>query len=108
MFRVLGRPLLARAPHTVARASPICRAISSTPRLLSDKPPSIFGPGSPAGAVPTDEAQATGLDRLQLLGKMEGYDVFNQKPLEMTREGTLDNPIPIPSLVRSPLLDFAS
>jgi len=94
MLRALGRPLLT---HT--RIS--TRTLSTTPRRLSDHgPPSLFGPGSPPGVVPSDEAQATGLDRLQLLGKMEGVDVFNMKPLDMVREGTVKEPIVIPSLAK--------
>lgn len=102
MLRALGRPLLARATRPATRTVPLFRTLSATPHCLSEHhgPPSLFGPGSPPGAVPSDEAQATGLDRLQLLGKMEGIDVFNMKPLEMTREGTMADPIIIPSLVR--------
>jgi len=45
------------------------------------------------------EQQATGLERFELLGKLEGVDVFDMKPLEMTRIGTPQDPIPIYSLV---------
>lgn len=49
----------------------------------------------------TSEEQATGLERFELLGKLEGVDVFDMKALEMDRMGTMDDPIPIYSLVRS-------
>lgn len=45
------------------------------------------------------EQQATGLERFELLGKLEGVDVFDMKPMEMTRIGTVQDPIPIYSLV---------
>ena len=45
------------------------------------------------------EQQATGLERFELLGKLEGVDVFDMKPLEMTRLGTVEDPIKIYSLV---------
>lgn len=46
------------------------------------------------------EEQATGLERFELLGDLHGVDVFDMKPIEMTRMGTLDEPIPIFTLVR--------
>ncbi|EIW70513.1 hypothetical protein TREMEDRAFT_19210, partial [Tremella mesenterica DSM 1558] len=58
----------------------------------------LIGPGGKPGEVPTDEEQSTGLERFQLLGKLEGVDVFDMKPLEMTRLGTVESPIPIYSL----------
>ena len=57
----------------------------------------LFGPGAQPGTVPTDLEQATGLERLEILGKMEGVDVFDMRPLDSSRKGTLDDPI----LVRS-------
>jgi hypothetical protein len=52
------------------------------------------------------EQQATGLERFELLGKLEGVDVFDMNPIEMTRLGTVKEPIPIYSLVSS--VQFAS
>ncbi|VBB87283.1 Putative cytochrome c oxidase polypeptide IV [Podospora comata] len=57
----------------------------------------LFGPGAPAGTVPTDVEQSTGLERLEILGKMESVDVFDMRPLDASRLGTLSNPV----LVRS-------
>lgn len=48
------------------------------------------------------EQQATGLERLELLGDLLGVDVFDTKPLEMTRMGTLDEPIEIFTMVSDP------
>jgi cytochrome c oxidase subunit 5b len=47
----------------------------------------LFGPGAAPGTVATDLEQATGIERVELLGKMEGIDIFDMKPLEMTRQG---------------------
>lgn len=41
--------------------------------------------------------QSTGMERLEILGKMEGVDIFDMRPLDASRKGTLDEPI----LVRS-------
>ncbi|UNI22921.1 Cytochrome c oxidase subunit 4 [Purpureocillium takamizusanense] len=57
----------------------------------------LFGPGAAPGTVPTDLEQATGLERLEILGKMEGVDIFDMRPLDASRKGTMESPI----LVRS-------
>lgn len=44
--------------------------------------------GAKPGTVPTDMEQATGLERLELLGKMQGIDIFDMKPLDSSRKGT--------------------
>ncbi|MCJ1479963.1 Cytochrome c oxidase subunit 4 [Schaereria dolodes] len=53
----------------------------------------LLPPGSAPGTVPTDLDQSTGLERLEILGKMQGVDIFDMKPLDASRKGTLDNPI---------------
>ncbi|KAI1393181.1 COX5B-domain-containing protein [Hypoxylon trugodes] len=57
----------------------------------------LLGPGAAPGTVPTDLEQSTGLERLEILGKMEGVDIFDMRPLDASRKGTLDNPIPVRS-----------
>jgi len=57
----------------------------------------LLPPGAAAGTVPTDEEQATGLERLEILGKMKGVDIFDMRPLDASRKGTLDNPIMVRS-----------
>ncbi|TDZ18735.1 Cytochrome c oxidase subunit 4 [Colletotrichum sidae] len=57
----------------------------------------LLAPGAKAGQVPTDLEQSTGLERLEILGKMEGVDIFDMRPLDASRKGTMENPI----LVRS-------
>jgi hypothetical protein len=43
--------------------------------------------GAAPGTVPSDLEQATGLERLEILGKMEGVDIFDMKPLDASRRG---------------------
>ncbi|KAK1751438.1 putative cytochrome c oxidase [Echria macrotheca] len=57
----------------------------------------LIGPGAAPGTVPTDLEQSTGLERLEILGKMEGVDIFDMRPLDASRKGTVENPV----LVRS-------
>lgn len=49
----------------------------------------LIGPGAAVGTVPTDLEQATGLERFEILGKMQGIDVFDMKPLDASRKGTV-------------------
>ncbi|KAL4723859.1 Cytochrome c oxidase subunit 4 [Fusarium chlamydosporum] len=57
----------------------------------------LFGPGAAPGTVPTDLEQSTGLERLEILGKMEGVDIFDMRPLDATRLGTMKDPIMVRS-----------
>jgi cytochrome c oxidase subunit 5b len=54
----------------------------------------LLPPGGAPGTVPTDIEQATGLERLEILGKMQGIDIFDMKPLDASRKGmvTAKNP----------------
>jgi cytochrome c oxidase subunit 5b len=47
----------------------------------------LRGPGAAPGTVPTDLEQSTGLERLEILGKMEGVDIFDMRPLDASRLG---------------------
>ena len=47
----------------------------------------LLPPGAEPGTVPTDLEQATGLERLEILGKMQGVDIFDMKPLPSDRVG---------------------
>ncbi|RAO71309.1 uncharacterized protein BHQ10_007321 [Talaromyces amestolkiae] len=53
----------------------------------------LLPPGGKPGQVPSDLEQATGLERLELLGKMRGIDMFDMRPLDASRKGTLEDPI---------------
>ncbi|WVN88594.1 uncharacterized protein L203_103805 [Cryptococcus depauperatus CBS 7841] len=93
-FKTAFPALRRQAPTTfTARAFSV-----SAVKSAGHGPPQLLGPGAKAGEVPSDENQATGLERFELLGKLEGVDVFDMNPLEMTRFGTVENPIPIYSL----------
>ncbi|KAG1462535.1 hypothetical protein G6F56_005497 [Rhizopus delemar] len=58
---------------------------------------SNLGPGAPAGQIPNDLDQATGLERLELLATLEGKQMFDMEPLNMTHLGTVKNPIVVKS-----------
>lgn len=57
----------------------------------------LIGKGAKEGEVPTDIEQATGLERFELLGKLEGVEVFETEPLDSSRKGTMADPILIDS-----------
>jgi len=79
------------------------RFVSTTPRIFGDhhapKPPSLIGEGAKVGEVPTDLNQATGLERLQIMGSMQGIDVFSMEPLELTKLGTKSDPTIVATMV---------
>ncbi|KAF2404363.1 COX5B-domain-containing protein [Trichodelitschia bisporula] len=58
----------------------------------------LLPPGAPPGTMPTDLNQSTGLERLEILGKMQGIDIFDMKPLDSSRKGTLADPIVVRSM----------
>lgn len=58
-----------------------------------DSEADLLPEGAAPGTVPSDLEQATGLERLEILGKMQGIDVFDMKPLPSDRLGTLQDPI---------------
>ena len=47
----------------------------------------LIPPGAKPGTIPTDYIQATGLERLELIGKMQGIDIFDMRPLDASRKG---------------------
>jgi Cytochrome c oxidase subunit Vb len=100
----------ARASALTARAgvarpsSSLLRSLSTSAVRRSDDhhaaAPSIYGVGAKPGEIPTDESQSTGLDRVEVLGLLEGVDVFDLEPLDASRTGTLADPIKVFSVVR--------
>lgn len=92
--------LAARSPLKISTST--LRAFSTTSRIQSggSPPPQLYGTGAKSGSVPTDFEQATGLERLQLLGEREGIDIFDDSPLDSSRIGTKADPILVPSYVR--------
>ncbi|KAI0784249.1 cytochrome c oxidase polypeptide IV, partial [Abortiporus biennis] len=73
------------------------RALSTSTVRLSGHTvvPQVFGEGAKPGEVPTDENQSTGLERLQVLGEIEGVEVFDMAPLPSDRVGTLADPVKV-------------
>lgn len=98
-----ARRLVARAPAALRMApTPVnaaSRLFTSSALRFAAGPPIIQGEGAKEGEIPTDEQQATGLERFELLGKLQGVDVFDMEPLQMTHLGTTENPIKVKSFV---------
>ncbi|KAI0264382.1 COX5B-domain-containing protein [Gloeopeniophorella convolvens] len=97
-----ARPAVLAARAGIKRPSSALRALSSSAVRRSDDhhaaAPSIYGVGAKPGETPTDQAQSTGLDRVQVLGLLEGVDVFDLEPLDASRIGTLADPIKVLSV----------
>ncbi|KAI0833340.1 COX5B-domain-containing protein [Trametes gibbosa] len=103
MFAAAVRPAALVARRVVfkpTRAVVAARALSVSAARRSEHPPTpqIFGEGAKPGEIPTDENQSTGLERLQILGAIEGVDVFDLAPLDSSRIGTLADPIKVFSM----------
>lgn len=75
----------------VAFQQPVVKTASNLAEVNGHN--SLIGQGAQEGTIPTDVEQATGLERLELLGKLEGIEVFDLKPLDASRIGTMENPI---------------
>ncbi|KAF5210875.1 putative cytochrome c oxidase subunit [Clavispora lusitaniae] len=60
---------------------------------------SLIGPGAKPGTIPTDLDQATGLERFELLGKMEGVDVFDMENPIFEGKGTMKDPYQVPTYI---------
>ncbi|KAF9173105.1 Cytochrome c oxidase subunit 4 [Mortierella sp. AD011] len=84
-----------RAPlaRATLRTTPVARFSVLSVRLGGHHEVKVSqGPGAAPGAVATDLDQATGLERAELLGKMQGKDIFDLAPLEFSVRGTKANP----------------
>lgn len=87
------------AARTSARATTV-RSFSNSVRVSSGgHEPKIYGPGAKAGEVADAFEHTTGLERLQLLGDIEGVPVFPKDGLDASRLGTKADPIMVPSAV---------
>ena len=100
-----ARPAIRAARASYKPSTSALRTFSTTVRVQSGgpPPPQLYGEGAKDGTVPTDIEQATGLERLQLLGELEGVNVFDDSPLDASRLGTKANPVLVPSYVRCSL-----
>ncbi|GAA6063363.1 hypothetical protein JCM10212_004409 [Sporobolomyces blumeae] len=95
LFRAALRTAAPRA--ALPRVQPARTFLTSLPRFSAPEP-TVLGPGGKTGEVPTDIEQATGLERFELLHKLKGEEAFSLEPLEVTRLGTLNDPIMVFSL----------
>ncbi|KAG6890124.1 hypothetical protein C0992_003077 [Termitomyces sp. T32_za158] len=96
-----ARPAVLAARSNFKSGGPsTLRAFHNSLRVSQDHgpaPPQLYGVGGKAGEVPSDIEQATGLERLELLGELEGIKVFDDAPLDTSRIGTKADPILVPS-----------
>ncbi|KAF8149904.1 cytochrome c oxidase [Crassisporium funariophilum] len=89
-----ARPAFMAARSSLKPSTSALRAFSTSVRVQSGPPPpQLYGSGAKAGSVPTDIEQATGIERLQLMGDLEGINVFDDSPLDASRLGTKANPV---------------
>lgn len=58
---------------------------------------SLIGPGAMPGTIPTNLDQATGLERLELLGQLEGVDVFDLENPIKEGSGSPQDPYLVPT-----------
>lgn len=96
-YKQLTKQLLSKpsSPSSPFSSAAIIRS-TNLPQVkdASDLIPS----GAPTGSIPTDLDQATGLERLEILSKMAGVDVFDMQPIKFSKLGTMKDPIVIDSL----------
>lgn len=76
--------------------SPADFKVSNTLAEATD-PDSLLGPGGKKNEMPDSFEQATGIERLELLAKAEGIDLFDDKPLIQDKKGTPDDPVIVDS-----------
>lgn len=62
-------------------------------------PDSLIGPGAKPGTIPTEYDQATGLERFEYLGKLEGVDVFDMEKPIFEGAGTMKDPYLVPTYI---------
>lgn len=94
----VARPMAARS-FSVAAFLRNKEVDNKTAKTLSEVRgwETLVGDGAKEGTVPTDLDQETGLARLELLGLREGIDVFDRRPLDASRKGTMADPIVVDS-----------
>ena len=99
---------LVAGSHGALRAAAAPRAparlFTTSALRFAAGPPVIQGDGAKTGDVATDEQQATGLERYELLGRLNNQEVFDMEPLKMTHLGTTKDPIKVQSYVSSLML----
>ncbi|CAO3699027.1 unnamed protein product [Rhizopus stolonifer] len=93
----LRRAAIKAAPIARASVRPFSVFGARLSGAVGHSAESNLGPGAPAGQIPNDLDQATGLERLELLATLEGKQMFDMEPLNMTHIGTVKNPIVVKS-----------
>lgn len=105
---MLSRSLRAARPisnnlrtFATARVQLQQKVVASAQKLSEVTGPddSLIGKGAQPGTMPTDMDQATGLERLELLGKREGVDVFDMDHPVKEGSGTMADPYLVPSYI---------
>ncbi|KAG0263602.1 Cytochrome c oxidase subunit 4 [Mortierella polycephala] len=89
-----------RAPlaRVTLRSAPVARFSALSVRFGDHHEVKVRqGPGAAPGTVATDLDQSTGLERAEILGKMQGKDIFDLAPLEVHVRGTKTAPTVIRS-----------
>lgn len=84
-----SRVLFSKAPSTIPKTAEKLDEVTG--------PDSLFGKGAQAGSIPTDFEQSTGLQRLEILGKREGVDVFDMENPICEGSGTFNDPFLVPT-----------
>lgn len=90
MVRDVLPPFLHNSPRSLELVHYLTKAGIAILTLISTEVKSeadLLPPGAKPGTVPTDLEQATGLERLEILGKMQGIDIFDMRPLPSDRVG---------------------
>merc|ERR1711881_736435 len=90
-----ARPFSIVAQRRFAAKTPASGEVNTGVKKFEDvkTEADLIPEGAPVGTVPTDLNQATGLERLEVLGKMQGVDIFDMKPLDASRKGTMEDPV---------------
>lgn len=70
-----------RAPLLLRPAVSAARPLSTTPTWRSDEVPIWTGVGAKPGEMPTQETQATGVERLEWEALKQGINLFDYQPL---------------------------
>lgn len=83
----------------VAQATKVESKTASTLSEVTGPDSSLIGPGATPGTIPTDLDQATGLERFELLGKLEGVDVFDMENPIFEGKGTMQDPYLVPTYI---------
>lgn len=84
----------------ILMSSPQSNVAAKTATTLSEvtgPDGSLIGPGAKEGTIPSDLDQATGLERFELLGKMEGIDVFDMENPVFEGSGSMKDPYLVPT-----------